>query len=114
MVVINHAPYGGSLARAGLDVALATAAFDQPVELLFTGEGVFNLLPEQHSDALGVKNIGKLLGSLPLYDIDTVYADVESLRHYGLDEDRLVVPVSAIAREQVHALLSSADHLLSC
>lgn len=113
VIVISHSPYGSSIARAGLDAALATAVFDQSIELLFTGEGVFNLLPEQHSEALGVKNIGKLLGSLPLYDIETVHADGESLRRFGLDERRLVVPVLALDRTQVHALLDAADHLVS-
>jgi len=113
-VVIGHSPYGNSLARAGLDAALAIAAFDQPVEIVFTGDGVLNLITDQQSDTLGVKNIGKLLSSLPLYDIECVHADSESLQYYGLDATRLVVPVRALDRAQLHALLSRAGHLVSC
>ena len=71
-MVVRHSPYGSSLARASLDVALAAAAFEQPVKLLFMGDGVLQLLPEQDSRAIGQKNIGRLLSSLPLYDIDMV------------------------------------------
>ena len=61
LVVVRHSPYGSSLARASLDVALAAAAFEQPVKLLFMGDGVLQLLPGQDSQAIGQKNIGRLL-----------------------------------------------------
>ena len=55
LVVIRQPPYGSSLGRSGLDTALATAAFDQPVDLLFLGDGVLNLQPGQDSAVLGLK-----------------------------------------------------------
>ena len=35
LLVFRRAPYGGSSGRAGLDLAMAAAAFEQPVSLLF-------------------------------------------------------------------------------
>ena len=40
LVIIRCPPYGSSLARASLEVALAAAAFDQKVSLLFLGDGL--------------------------------------------------------------------------
>ena len=56
--------------RAGTDLALAAGAFGQKVTLVFSGEGLELLKPEPgHSEALH-----RLLGSLPYYEIDRVYA----------------------------------------
>ena len=56
LLLIRHSPYGSSLARASIDVALAAAAFDQAVSLLFVGDGVLQLLPEQRTEQQGVQN----------------------------------------------------------
>lgn len=112
LLLIRHSPYGSSLARASLDVALAAAAFDQPVSLLFTGDGVLQLLPDQDSAALGVKNPGRLLASLPLYDIEQVYVDAEAAARYQIDLNAAPVSARALDRRAISALVEQHDHLL--
>lgn len=112
LVVIRHSPYGSSLARAALDAALAAAAFDQPVDLLFMGDGVLQLLPDQQSEGLGVKNIGRLLASLPLYGIEQVYADADAVARFGLDLGAAPVPARAVDDTAMRQLLGEYDHLL--
>jgi tRNA 2-thiouridine synthesizing protein C len=112
LVVIRHTPYGSSLGRASLDVALAMAAFDQAVDVLFMGDGVLQLLAGQDGKAIGVKNIEKLLGSLPLYDIESVYVDAAGAKRYGLDSARTPVPVTLLDAPAINALMADADHLL--
>jgi tRNA 2-thiouridine synthesizing protein C len=112
LVVVRHSPYGSSLARASLDVALAAAAFEQPVKLLFMGDGVLQLLPEQDSQAIGQKNIGRLLSSLPLYDIDMVYADAEAVARHGIDLGSAQLPAQALDEHAMQQLMISCDHLL--
>ena len=87
LLVCRQAPYSGSLARAGLDLALAMAAFDQPVALLFCDEGVLQLLPGQDTTELGARNLGKTLASLPLYGVETLYVDSHSLEKFGISQD---------------------------
>ena len=111
---MRQPPYGSSLARAAVDTALAAAAFDQPVCLLFLDQGVLQLLPEQDTEALGVKNLGKLLSSLPLYDIDKVYVDRAALQRFGLHQDRLAIPTEVLDDEGLQELLNANDHLVSC
>ncbi len=112
LVVVRHSPYGSSLARASVDVALAAAAFDQPVKLLFMGDGVLQLLPDQDSRAIGRKNIARLLASLPLYDIETVYAEAEAAARYSIDLATAPVAIQTLTGTQIHQLMASCDHLL--
>ena len=112
LIVARHSPYGSSIARASLDAALAAAAFELPVSLLFAGDGVLQLLPEQDSAAVGVNNLGRLLASLPLYDIEHAYADAEAAMRYGLDLAAAPLPLRALDREAMAELIRSHEHLL--
>lgn len=112
LLLIRHSPYGSSLARASLDVALAAAVFDQAVSLLFAGDGVLQLLPDQDSEAQGVRNLGKLLASLPLYDIEQVYVDAEAAARYQLDLDTAPIDTKALDRQAMSRLLLTHDHLM--
>jgi len=112
LIVVRRSPYGSSLARASLDVALAAAAFEQPISLLFMGDGVLQLMAEQESQAIGVKNIGRLLASLPLYDIESVYVDGEAATRYGIDLANAPVATQALDGPGIHRLMAGCDHLL--
>ncbi|MCB1845977.1 MAG: sulfurtransferase complex subunit TusC [Halieaceae bacterium] len=112
LAVIRHAPYGSSLARAAIDVSLANAAFDQPVELLFMGDGVLQLLPAQDAAALGRKNLARLLASLPLYGIEQVYVDAESAARYRVDLAQSPVAAVPLEATALRALLREHDQLL--
>jgi tRNA 2-thiouridine synthesizing protein C len=112
LVLVRHSPYGSSLARASLDVALTAAAFDQPLSLLFAGDGVLQLLPDQDSTALGVRNPGRLLASLPLYDIEHVFVDAEAAARYRLDLEAAPVAAVALTPGEIRELIERHDHLL--
>lgn len=112
LVVIRHSPYGSSLARTALDTVLAAAAFDQPVAILFIGDGVLQLQPGQDTTALGLKNTGRLLASLPLYDIDTVYADAAAVERYCMQVDDFPVPTRLLDSHSMTELMAGCDHLL--
>ena len=112
LIVVRHSPYGSNLARNALDTALAAAAFEQRVALLFTGDGVLQLVPHQDGNQLGVRDMAKQLASLPLYDIDSVYVDAAAAARYQLDLDHSPVPAKALNPAAVNALLQQFDHLL--
>ncbi|WP_167854867.1 sulfurtransferase complex subunit TusC [Mangrovimicrobium sediminis] len=114
LLVLRHAPYHGAAARAAVDLALAMAAFEQDVELLFLGDGVLQLLKDQAADALGRKSLGRILSSLPLYDIERVYVDAAALARFAIAADALVLPVEPLAEAEIHALMNACDQLVSC
>jgi len=110
--VLRHSPYGASLARASLDVALASAAFEQPVDLLFLGDGVLQLQSDQDSQSPGIKNRGRQLASLPLYDINCVYVDAEAAARYNLDLAKAPLDTRTLDPGEVHQLMVEYNHLL--
>ena len=112
LVIVRHSPYGSSLARASLDTALAAAAFDQAVSLLFMGDGVLQLCADQDSRAIGVKNIGQLLASLPMYDIEQVYVDAEAAKRYDISLGNTPVATKTLDGPGIRQLMSHCDHLL--
>ena len=68
--------------------------------------------PDQDSEALGVRNPGRLLASLPLYDIEQVYVDAEAAARYRVDLDAAPVAAVALGREDIRDLIDNHDHLL--
>ena len=112
LIVVRRAPYGSSLSRASLDAALALAAFDQRVDILFMGDGVLHLLPDQMSSEIGAKNVGKLLASLPLYDIDSIHLDSNAADQYQIDTAHLPLTAHRLDNAGITLLLAEYDHLL--
>jgi tRNA 2-thiouridine synthesizing protein C len=113
LLVCRQPPYGSPNARAALDVAMAAAAFDQPVALLFLGDGAAQLLRDQNADAIGEKSFEKQLAALPLYDVDELYVDAEALRRLGLTEGDLALPAQPLAAAAIAALLARFDVVLN-
>ncbi len=113
ILFIQHkAPYGSESPSETLDVALVCAAFGQSVSLLFQGDGVWQLLPEQQGQALDRKTLIAQLGALPLYDIEQVYADAASLRDRGLSAEQLGLPVTLLESEALRELLAAQEAVL--
>lgn len=112
LIVCRQPPYGSSFAREALDMALACAAFEQRVALLFLGDGVLQLAGAQQAEAIGQKPLDKQLGALPLYDVDALYADADALAARGLSDATLALPVQALDGAGIRALLTEQDIVL--
>lgn len=112
LVVTRHSPYGGTLAKSALDLTLAAAAFEQPVDLLFMGDGVLQLLPAQEGKARGSKDMARQLASLPLYDIDHVYADAEAAAQYGIELGAAPLAIQPLEPGAMRSLMQACDLLL--
>ena len=76
--------------QAGTELALAAGAFGQKVTLVFSGEGLALLQPKPARH----ESLHRLLGSLPYYEIERVYA--LSSDHVALPyrDDLTVLPMS--------------------
>ena len=101
------------MAKSSLDTVLAIAAFDQPVNILFLGEGVLQLICGQDGKAIDNKTIEKQIASLPLYDVETLYADEDALARFSLSAQDLPPQVSAVDKAKIRKLFAAHDHVLS-
>jgi tRNA 2-thiouridine synthesizing protein C len=84
LFLFTASPQRGTAARDGIDTLLAYAAFEQPVAVLFHGEGIWQLLPDQQPELAGRKSIYKALTALPMYDVNHIYIHERSLRQRGV------------------------------
>lgn len=112
LVIQRTAPYGSSLAREGVDYILTSAAYNQNISLLFLGDGVFQLMANQHSKNIQLKNQLSALEVLPLYDIDKLFAVKEDLSERNLKPEDLGMDVTIIPRNSVHKLITQQDHVV--
>lgn len=109
LIVVDSAPYGSIRCREALDMALALAAFDQPVSLLLRDAAVNWLRPDQNPAGIEQKNLARNLGAAPIYGVEHILAEAGSLEDYGIDPEALpesVTPVDADALAQAYAQAS--------
>ncbi len=113
VLLTRRGPYGASAPREALDAALAAAAFELPVTLVFDGDGVLQLLRGQDASALEEKNLGANLEALPMFEVEDLRVTGRSLAARGLAPDDLLLPVALLDDDGLADLLAEADQVLS-
>lgn len=90
LITLTGKMHSKAALQAGADLALAAGAFGQKVTLVFSGEGLALLepQPERH------EALHRLLGSLPYYEIDQVYALASHHEALTYRDDLSVLPMS--------------------
>lgn len=109
LLIFSRPPYGTSAARDLLDIALACSVFEQTISLLFLGDGVLQLIPNQQSAPLRQKNLNALHSSLVMYDIESIYVDAESLTGHALDLNQLHIKATQLGRDAIKRLINEHD-----
>ena len=127
MYVNRKAPYGTIYALESLEVVLIGAAFDQDVSLAFIDDGVFQLVKDQDTNAIGVKNFSPAFKALGDYDVNKLFVEKESLEERGLTPDDLMEltwededddweekpSIHLVTRHEMKTLLGNQDVILS-
>ena len=90
LYVNRKAPHGSIYALESLEVVLVGAAFDQDVSLAFIDDGVYQLMLNQNTSDIGVKNFSSTYKALGDYDINQIYVEKESLELRGLKQENLL------------------------
>ena len=111
LFIFRSAPYGNSLAREALDMALAAAAFGQEVAVVFCQDGLFQLLEQQQSTA-GAPHLGAI-EAMPLYDIEGLYYLHDDLAPRQLSNDALAPLASGISTAELQTLINDASRVQS-
>ena len=90
LYVNRKAPHGSIYALESLEVVLVGAAFEQDVSLAFLDDGVYQLMVNQNTSGIGVKNFSPAYKALGDYDINQIYVEKESLELRGLSKENLL------------------------
>ncbi|MEC8020658.1 MAG: sulfurtransferase complex subunit TusC [Pseudomonadota bacterium] len=113
LIISQGTPYGRGTAAEALDTAMAAAALDVPVTLLFDGDGVYQLLPAQAGGELGVRNLSQGLEALPAFEVERCFVAGPALAQRSLSPETLALPGPLLDAEALAALLRSADVVLT-
>ncbi|MEE9342185.1 MAG: sulfurtransferase complex subunit TusC [Gammaproteobacteria bacterium] len=89
MYVNRKPPYGTIYAWESLEVVLIGAAFEQEVSLAFMDDGVFQLVKNQDTAGIGMKNFSPTYAALGDYEVTKIYVEKESLEERGLSLEDL-------------------------
>lgn len=90
LYVNRRAPHGSIYALESLEVVLIGAAFDQDVSLAFIDDGVYQLMQNQDTSGIGMKNFSPTYKALGDYDVNKIYVEKESLELRGLGKANLL------------------------
>lgn len=103
LIIIQTPP---SLNIEPIEMALAMAAFEQDIALLFIGPGCYHLLNSQTEKSTGAKSPSKLISALPMYDCEKIY-------HLNSELNINSSLAEELNADQAKALIASAKHVLS-
>ena len=86
----RKAPHGTVYALESLEVVLIAAAFEQDVSLAFVDDGVYQLMQNQDTSQIGLKNFSPTYRALGDYEVNKIYVERESLERRGLSQQDLI------------------------
>ena len=112
-VISTRAPYSSQSAREALDVALVSASYDLDTSLLLMGDGVYQLLDNQSPEQLPRKNLTAMLKALPMYGVETIYVDADSLEERGIDENQLLPMFTLLEEGALAPFIAQHDKVLN-
>lgn len=122
LFILRNSPYGSAVAQEGVDAVLAASVFEQDISVLFMDEGVWQLHSHQQSHgvqrpeihtATERRNIAAQLEAFPLYDIDKVYVDKKSLKHFSIPKKELALKPLLLGDKAIRQLIAGHDVVLS-
>lgn len=112
LVVRGH-PYALRSARENLDLALAAAALDWPLDLYFLGAALLQLVKQRDVSAALLPPGYRAWASLPELGEVQFYAEREWLKRCDRNGLDLLVPVHSLGAEEMRAAWRRSQHLLA-
>jgi tRNA 2-thiouridine synthesizing protein C len=113
LFVLRKSPHSGAYSQEMLDVIMTVAAFDQEVSVLLLDNAVFQIKKGQNPERSGLKVTAAIFKALPIYNVQTLYVEKESLLERGLDKDDLDESVLEIPRIEVGEFFKQFNLILS-
>jgi len=111
-LINNKAPFSYCSGKESLDLALIFSSFEQRVSLFFQGDGVYQLIKDQDSTYISVKNYLKTFSAFEFYDIEDIYICQQSLLERQLSADFHIDNVQVLSPNDFSQALRSHQHIL--
>lgn len=108
LFIAGKSPWSGAAAVAGADMLMTAAVFEQPVSVVFCGDGIWQLLAGQDGSELGLKTLARIFPALELYEIKHIMVSDSALRERALTPRDLLVDVELVSDEEIRALIAGS------
>lgn len=112
-VISRQAPYGSNRAHQSLDIALAATVFEQTVNYIFMGDGVYQLLGNQNATSIQSKTLVNALQTLDLYGIESIFVDNQSLDERNLTQSDLSLETNLVSRDEIAKIIQSSNSVFN-
>lgn len=109
-IIIRSAP---AVDPEALEMAMALAAFEHKVSLIFQGAGIFWLLNAQEPRKTGGKSPAKFISALPMYDCGALFYAEEDLLAFNLQPSHLSPLATPLSAGELPDLIRNTQHCLS-
>lgn len=106
LFINRRSPYGSTHATESLDMAYALSAFEHKVSLLFIDDGVQQLLAQQQTETIGLKNFSPNFKAWEDYDIQNVYVEESSLQLRNIQVADLIIDVNLVSAKQIAEMIN--------
>ncbi|MFK8067862.1 MAG: sulfurtransferase complex subunit TusC [Gammaproteobacteria bacterium] len=113
LFINRKSPYESAHAQEALDMAYALSAFEHKVSLVFMDEGVLQILRDQDSTEIGIKNFSPAFRAWQDYEIDQLYVDEESLKKRAIKTSDLIVEVELINTDQLGKIINQQEFIFN-
>jgi tRNA 2-thiouridine synthesizing protein C len=111
LFVQSRPPHGTLFGQEGLDAILMGTAF-ATCSVLLLDDGIYQLLRNQDSRALGTKDYSVTYQALKDYGAEGIYCSQRHLDERGLTVADLLVPVTPLSDQAVRQLMIEHDSIL--
>ncbi len=108
LFITSRSPWSSAAPAAGADLLMTVAVFEQPVRVVFSGDGVWQLLAGQDGDMLKMKTLSRIFPAFELYDIRHILVAESALRERNLTAADLVVDVTLVSDAEIRELIAGS------
>ncbi len=113
LFIFQTAPYESTKALEGIELALAIAAFAQTVSIIFTDNGILQLLKHQTAGVISFKDFTKVYKGLDIFDVKDVYLDGSSLQKFNLNPENLLISTTVVDSKKINELINQHQIVLT-
>lgn len=112
VIQTTQPPYSSSTAIDSIEAALAATNIGIRIVYMFVGDGVYQLLNEQHNNIISHKSVYKKLNALPLFDVDLLFAQATAIHDNKISLSEISLNINLIEDAQLVEICAKAQQVL--
>ena len=111
-IIQRQSPFNSSSGREALDLILALAAVEHHLTVIFSGDGIYQLLPVNLNNAFSLKRYQQGFKLFGLYEIDQLYVCHQSMEQRQIKLGDLALTAQQLDPLSLQQLLIKQQHIV--